>query len=66
MGELLTAVTVTQDHPGESSTVLYEQSFQCPDMGDTEPEIVLAQMLSSVLDDLQEKAPGRGSPGAFP
>lgn len=52
MDEMLTGITVTQDHAGGESEVLFEQSFQCPDMGDTEPAIVLKQVLSSIIDQL--------------
>lgn len=52
MDQMLTGVTVTQDHEGGDYVVLYEQSFQCPDMGDTDPQTVIKQVLSALLDEL--------------
>ena len=52
LSDLVTGVTVTQDHMGGDSEVLYEQSFQCPDMGETDPQRLLKQVLSAMIDEL--------------
>lgn len=63
MGEYVTSVTVTQDHNGRDHEVLYEKSFQCPDMGETAPLRLLQQVLSALIDDLYEEGPGISQPG---